>query len=122
MSRHVAYRGLAAALLAVLIGGSALAQEIREGAVVKALPDMIWFQDADKLARWQELKASGNAEALAAFEQDELDQRSAWRFTAALDVKVLGFEPATHRVHVEMETAGRMRGTDWFVDEAALAK
>ena len=37
-----------------------------------------------------------------------------------LTVKILGYEPPTHQVNVEMLTEGRMQGTPWFLDADAL--
>jgi hypothetical protein len=109
-----------AALLMAVLGRAAFSGEIREGATVEAKANSIWFQDAGKLAQWQKLKAAGNAEALAAFEEEELSERNAWRFEPALSVKVLGFDPGENRASVEMLTPGRMQGTTWFIDPAAL--
>jgi hypothetical protein len=110
----------AAALLAVAFGRNVVSAEIREGAKLEARPNSIWFQDEDKLAHWQELKAAGKAEALAAFEEEELADREAWQFEPALSVRVLDYEPDTHTVNVEMLTPGRMQGTTWFVDEGVV--
>lgn len=110
----------AVALVTLALGRAVLSAEIYEGARLEAKANSLWFQDEDKLARWQELKASGNAEALAAFEEEELTNREAWQFGSALSVKVLDFEEAEHRVNVEMTTPGRMQGTEWFVDEAVV--
>jgi hypothetical protein len=110
----------AVALITLAAGRAVLSAEIYEGAKLEAKANSIWFQDEDKLARWQELKESGNAEALAAFEEEELTNREAWQFESALSVKVLGYEADAHIVNVEMLTPGRMQGTSWFVDEGVL--
>ena len=84
-------------------------------------PNSIWFQDNSQLAQWQKLKQTGNAKALSVFEKKVLGSRDAWQFIYQLDVKILNYEPAQHRVSVEMTTDGRMKGTDWVLDPAALA-
>ena len=110
----------AAVLLIAGLGRAAFSGEIREGATLEAKANSIWFEDADKLSRWQQLKAGNDAEALAAFEEEELSEREAWRFEPALSVKVLAYDPDETRVNVEMLTPGRMQGTAWFVDAGAL--
>lgn len=110
----------AVVLLMAGLGRAAFSGEIREGAALTAKADSIWFEDADKFSRWQKLKASGDAEALASFEEEVLLQREAWRFASDLSVKVLGYEAGEGRVNVEMLTPGRMQGTSWFVDPGAL--
>jgi len=122
MGRHAAFRGLAASLAvaAAALASAALAFEVRVGATLHAKPNSLWFEEAEGLARWQELRASGDAGALAAFEEDGLGSRSVWRFSTLLTVKVLDYGAATHAAHVEMLTPGRMAGTDWYVDAATL--
>lgn len=102
------------------LGREVLSGEITAGATLEARPNSLWFEDEGKLAHWQELKAAGNAEALAAFEEEELNAREAWRFEPALSVKVLDYEAAAHRVTIKMLTPGRMQGTTWFVDEGVV--
>ena len=51
-----------------------------------------------------------------------LGNRDAWQFIYPLTVKILGYDPAKHQVHVEMTTEGRMQGTDWLLDPDALAQ
>jgi hypothetical protein len=110
----------AAVLLWAAFGPALLAGEIREGATLEAKPNLLWFEDASNLARWQAVKAGGDAEALAAFEEEALSERAAWQFTSPLEVKVIGYEPDMHQVNVEMLTPGRMQGTTWFLDSDAL--
>ena len=77
-------RSHAAAMLALLIllmlGVGCFAAEIRKGATVQVKPDSIWFEDAAKLTRWQELKKGGDAAALASYQEDALSERDAWQF------------------------------------------
>lgn len=110
----------AAVLLLALLGRAAFSGEIRAGATVEAKANSFWFEDAAKFAQWQKLKAGGDAKALAAFEEEALSARDAWQFASELSVKVLSYEPEESRVNVEMLTPGRMQGTTWFVDPAAL--
>ena len=69
-------RSHAAAMLALLIlptlGVGCFAAEIRKGATMQVKPDSIWFEDAAKLTRWQELKKGGDAAALASYQEDAL--------------------------------------------------
>ena len=119
-------RSHAAAMLALLIllmlGVGCSAAEIRNGATMQVKPDSIWFEDATKLTRWQELKKGGDAAALASYQEDALSERDAWQFTGPLTVKILGYKRANNQVNVEMKTKGRMLGTKWFLDPEALVQ
>ncbi len=72
----------AVALVTLALGRAVLLGRDLRGRQARGQGQLLWFQDEDKLARWQELKASGNAEALAAFEEEELTNREAWQFEA----------------------------------------
>jgi hypothetical protein len=109
------------ALIALLaLGVACLAGEIRIGATMQVKANSIWFQDAGKFARWQALKQSGDAKALAAYQEDVLHQRDAWQFIYPLSVTILGYEPEENRVDVEMKTEGRLQGSQWLLDAGAL--
>jgi hypothetical protein len=110
--------------LLVLVASSvcAPAGELRRGATMQVKANSIWFQDLPKLARWQELKKSGDAAALASYQEDALHQRDAWQFIHPLKVKILGHRPKTNHVYVEMEGPGRLEGTEWFLDADALTR
>jgi hypothetical protein len=108
-------------LLAALSAGAS-AGEITTGAAMHVKPNSIWFQDNSQLAQWQKLKQTGNAKALSVFEKKVLGSRDAWQFIYQLDVKILNYEPAQHRVSVEMTTDGRMKGTDWVLDPDAVVQ
>ena len=84
-------------------------------------PNSIWFQDADKFTRWQELKTSDST-ALASYQDEVLSDRDAWQFTKWLTVKVLSYEPRKNQVNVEMKTAGRLLGSTWLLDADALVQ
>jgi hypothetical protein len=84
-------------------------------------PNSIWFQDADKFTRWQELKTSDST-ALASYQDEVLSDRDAWQFTKWLTVKVLSYEPRKNQVNVEMKTAGRLLGSAWLLDADALVQ
>jgi hypothetical protein len=101
---------------------AAFAGAIEKGAAMQVKPNSIWFQDLGELTHWQQLKKSGNADALAAYQDKILGNRDAWQFIYKLDVKILGYEPAKNRVHVEMTTKGRMAGEDWYLDPDALVQ
>ena len=68
------------------------------------------------------MKKKGNAKAFAAYEEKVLGAREAWQFINALSVKILNYEPEKNRVEVEMLTEGRMQGSTWFVDPAAVGR
>ncbi len=121
MQRRTRVAGTAAALLVgVALGTGALAGEIRNGATLQVKPNSIWFEEAAKLTQWQQLKKGGDPAALASYKDEALSQREAWQFINQLTVKVLGYEPGTNQVNVEMESPGRMLGTTWFLDADAL--
>ncbi|HET9374057.1 MAG TPA: hypothetical protein VFO40_03745 [Chthoniobacterales bacterium] len=104
------------------LGIASFAAEIRKGATMEVKPNSIWFQDAAKLARWQQLKKSGNSKALASYQNDLLSNRDAWQFTKPLTVQILSYEPGKKQVNVEMKTPGRMLGSKWFLDTDALVQ
>ena len=107
-------------LLALCTTGSAA--QIRKGAIMHVKPNAIWFEDEAHLTRWQGLKKSGDAAALQVYEKERLAARGAWQFINRMTVKVLGTKPAQQQVSVEMKTKGRMAGTTWFLDAAALTR
>jgi hypothetical protein len=108
-------------VLAALIT-AAFAKPIRKGAVMQVKADSIWFDESAQLTHWQELKKSGNAAALTAYQEQMLGQRDAWQFVKPLKVKILRYEPATSQVNVEMKTAGRLQGTTWWLDASAVGQ
>jgi hypothetical protein len=83
-------------------------------------PNSIWFDEAAQLSRWHKLKKSGGSAALAAYQDQELHARDAWQFTNPLTVKILGYDPKSNQVHVEMLTEGRFVGIDYYLDPDAL--
>jgi hypothetical protein len=83
-------------------------------------PNSIWFEDAAKLAQWQQARNSKDSKALASYQEQILSEREAWQFVNPLTVKVLGYEPEKNQVKVEMTTPGRFLGSTWFLDDAAL--
>ncbi len=121
MRQRAVIAGLAAALLlAAALGIGALAGEIQTGATLEVKPNSIWFEDADKLAKWQQTRKSGDFKAFASYQDQILSEREAWQFINPLTVKVLGFEPGKNQVKVEMTTPGRLLGSTWFLDDEAL--
>ena len=56
------------AIAAIAFTGNCLAAEFVKGATLEVKPNLIWFQDAGELAQWQSLKKSGDAAALAAYQ------------------------------------------------------
>lgn len=83
-------------------------------------PNSIWFEDADKLMRWQQLKKSGDTAALTSYQDEVLSEREAWQFINRLTVKILGYERGKNQVNVEMKTSGRLLGSKWLLDADAL--
>lgn len=107
-------------LLALSLGS--FAGEIRKGATMQVKPDSIWFEDAAKLTRWQQLKKNKNSRALVSYQDKELSNRDAWQFTNELTVEVVAYDPRQNQVNVEMKTPGRMLGTTWWLDADALVQ
>jgi len=97
-----------------------LAAEIRTGATMRVKPDSIWFEETTNLTRWQQLKNGRNRAALKAYQEQKLGSRDAWQFLYPMEVKILGYEPKTKQVRVEMLTEGRFLGTQWVLDAGTL--
>jgi hypothetical protein len=114
------FPGILSLVLALAI--TSLAGEIRKGATKEVKANSIWFQEVKDLTRWQQLKKSGNSNALADYQEKLLSNRDAWQFTNPLTVKVVSYDAAKHQVKVEMETPGRMQGTSWFLDDKTLVQ
>ena len=95
---------------------------IQTGATVQVKPNSIWFDAASDLARWQKLKAAGDAAALAAYEKDKLGRRDAWQFVNRLPAKVLGYRPGANQVEVKATTKGRFEGLTFFLDADAIER
>ena len=106
----------------ITFGFTCLGAVIQKGTTVQVKADSIWFQDAAALARWQELKKSGNQKESASYEDKMLSDRDAWQFTKPLAVKVLSYDTGKHQVNVEMTTPGRMLGTKWWLDTSTLVQ
>jgi hypothetical protein len=109
-------------LFAAVLVTSALATDMRTGAVMQVTPNSIGFDEAADLAQWQKLKKSGDAAAFAAYEKDKLGSRDAWQFLNPLTVKVLTYRPHENQVEVEMKTKGRFEGLHMFLDAGALER
>jgi hypothetical protein len=108
-------------VLAALVTG-AIAGPIRKGAVMEVKPNSIWFEESAKLARWQELKKGDDAVALTSYQEQMLGGREAWQFLKPLKVKILRYDAAINQINVEMRTAGRMKGTTWWLDASAVGQ
>jgi hypothetical protein len=106
-------------IFAVICAGAADA-EIQKGSTMQVKAHSIWFPDLAKFDHWQNLRRSGNSAAASSYEANALDHREAWDFSIPQTVKILAYEPAKHRVKVEMKTPGRMLGSVWFLDTDAL--
>jgi hypothetical protein len=112
--------GIAATLLASTWASSSTAAEIQVGGTFEVKTNSIWFQDASRLARWQELQKRGDAQALRSYEDKAVSERAAWKFVYPLSVKIISYERGKHRMSVEMTTPGRLLGTKWFLDTVAV--
>jgi hypothetical protein len=110
------------ALLLTAIAVGCVAAEMRAGSRVEVKSNAIWFEDRAKLSEWQRLKKAGDAAALQAYETQVLGTREAWQFTKPLAVTILGIETSTDQVNVEMTTPGRLEGSVWLLDAAAIAE
>jgi hypothetical protein len=120
MSPRADLRVFAGVIVLVALANACLAGEIRKGATMQVKADSIWFQDAEKFARWQSLKKGGDTKALAAYQEEALRQKDARQFTKPLDVKIRGATPKANRVDVEMMTEGRLQGSRWLLDIDAI--
>lgn len=118
--RWIRAAATAFALIALAVGS--VAAELRPGAWVEVKANSMWFEDAAKLARWQQLKQAGDASEFAAYEKQVLGTREAWQFTKPLAVKILGVETSTRQVSVEMMSEGRLQGSTWVLDAAAMSE
>ena len=107
-------------LFVLAVISTVAAAEIHKGATMQVKVNSIWFQDAGKFDHWQNLERSGNSAEAASYQENALSHRDAWQFLKPLTVKILAYEPAKHRVNVEMQTPGRMLGSTWFLDPNAL--
>ena len=111
------------ALIALLaLGAASFAGEIEAGASMQVKANSIWFEEAAQLAQWQAVKKRGDAKAVAAYQEKVLRAREAWQFLYRYDVIVLGYEPEKNRVHVKMQTTGRLQDSTWFVDPGAIVQ
>ncbi len=122
MARSDHWRRVTASMLMLgALAAGCVAAEKRIGAWVEVKSNSIWFEDHAKLSEWQRLKSEGDAAALGAYEKQVLGTREAWQFTKPLAVKILSIEATTNQVNVEMTTPGRLEGSVWVLDAAALA-
>jgi hypothetical protein len=121
MQRRAFIMGIAATRpLAAAWANSSIAAEIQVGGTFEVKANSIWFEDAPKLAQWQKLQRRDNAKALTSYQDKALSKRDAWRFVNPLTVKIISYERGKHQVKVEMTTPGRLLGSKWFLDAAAL--
>jgi hypothetical protein len=121
MQRRTIITGFAATL--ALVAGRASRSsggEIQVGGTFEVKANAIWFEDVAKLTRWQRLRKHGNAKALRSFEDKVLSKREGWQFVNPLTVKIISYDRSKQQVKVEMTTPGRLLGSTWFLDIAAL--
>jgi hypothetical protein len=112
------FAAIAIAVLAssVTFTNSSFATDLVKGATVQVKANSIGFQNSADLARWQHVKASGNAAALTGYQDAMLSSRQAWQFLAPLSVRVLGYDKKWQSVSVKMLTPGRFEGEDWLLE------
>ena len=119
-------RGLLAAMsclgMFLALSVASFAGEIRTGARMQVKPNSIWFEDTDKFTHWQQLKKSGDAAALASYQEEALSHRDAWQFLLPQPVKILRYDRRKNQVNVEMTASGRLQGTKWLLDADALVQ
>ena len=121
MRRLAIITGIAATLaLAAGWASSSIGGEIEVGGTFEVKANSIWFEDVASLARWQRLRKRGNAKALRSYQDKALSKRDAWQFVNPLTVKIVSYDRGKHQVKVEMTTPGRLLGSTWFLDSAAL--
>lgn len=113
-------RAQLALLVLVALSLGALAAEIHIGATMTVKPNSIWFEETANLTHWQQLRKRRNVAALRSYQEQKLGRREAWQFIYPMEVKILGYEPKTNQVSVEMLTEGRMQGTKWVIDAGTL--
>lgn len=99
---------------------SAIAADIRPGATMQVKPNSIWFQDKAQLTRWQQLRISGDAKELKAYEDEKLGNRNAWQFIYEMTVRIKSYDAKSNQADVEMKTPGRLIGTSWVIDASAI--
>lgn len=121
MQRRTVITGIAATLALVAARASrSSGGEIQVGGTFEVKVNSIWFEDVAKLTHWQRLRNHGNAKALRSFEDRVLSKRDGWQFVNPLTVKIISYDRGKHQVKVEMTTPGRILGSTWFLDVAAL--
>lgn len=102
---------------------SAFAVDIRAGATMHVKAGATFFQEDDaNMTHWQELMKAGDTKAAAAYADEIGAQRDAWQFVNQTTVKIVSYDAANNRVHVELTDPGRFKGTTWLVDPGALVK
>jgi hypothetical protein len=108
--------------LAVL-ASSALAIDIRAGSTMHVKAGTTFFQEDDgDMTHWQELMKAGDTKAAAAYADEISAQRDAWQFVNQMTVKIVSYDAANNRVHVQLTDPGRFQGTTWLVDPSAVVK
>jgi hypothetical protein len=109
-------------ILLLLVASIAASRAAEVGAIVVVKPNSIWFEDAAKLAEWQQLRKSSGAAAFMSYQKNILSGRQALQFINPRSVKILGYERRKNQVTVEMKSEGRLQGSTWLLDAGALAR
>src|SRR6266481_6421687 len=63
----------------------------------------------------KQLKNSGDAAALASYQEEAFSHRDAWQFLLPLPVRILRYDRRKNQVNVEMTASGRLQGTKWLL-------
>ena len=74
----------------LFLASGCLADDFKPGTTMQVKPNSIWFDEAVQLSHWHRLKKSGDAAALAAYQDQKLHARDAWQFTNPLTVSTSG--------------------------------
>ncbi len=107
-------------LCSAAIASAAGPPSFEKGAILTVRANSIWFQDTEKLSRWQELKHAGPAKIFNEYQWNALTHRDAWQLNNPLTVKVIGYDAKHEQVNVELQTPGRLEGSIWFLDARAF--
>jgi hypothetical protein len=120
IARRIAVVALLLSNTAAVAGDARQTHAIEKDAIATVRANSIWFEDAAGLSRWQESKKSMGAEAFEGYQHQLLGNREAWQFTLPLTVKILGSDADHNQTRVELQTPGRLMGTEWHLDAAAI--
>ena len=112
---------IGAALLCATVIAKAV--EIHEGETGYIANSSMWFTDEPDLAVWKRVRQAFAPKNVETYRGIILKERRAWQFIAGpLKVKVIGYDAARREMQVKMLTAGRLAGTEWWVEDKDYSK